>query len=86
MVTEVTSDNLKDAQEDCRPLDIRAELIAGCKYWDIDGGWMALWPNGRGAVCFGGDSTWGDWERGLLSIDDPYPESCINYDGEGKVV
>lgn len=39
--------------------------MVGCETWliDYDGGTgrMTCWPNGRGAVWWGGDSHWGHW-------------------------
>lgn len=85
-LVEVAEANFDEAVEGCKPLDIRDELTIGAKYWDIDGGWMALWPSGRGAVCFGGDSSWGDWDQGYLLLDDPDPDGAsIRYDGAGKL-
>lgn len=60
--TIVTADNIDVARESCQAIDQRKELIVGCRTWDTTTGSMTVWPNGRAAVCFGGDSVWGDWD------------------------
>jgi len=55
-------------------IDQREALSAGCESWSImygggQVGWMTRWPNGRGAVCWGGDSSWGDWGSDGLHLD-----------------
>lgn len=70
----VTADNLDDAREACIALDQRRELEPGCETWDItyaggQSGQMTRWPNGRGAICRGGNSDWGDWAGDTLILD-----------------
>lgn len=83
----ITPENIETAKEDCPPLDIRAELVPGCTYWRAEYGYMAIWPSGRGAVCFGGDSDWGEWEQGYLMLDNPDSDgNPVKYDGNGKLI
>jgi hypothetical protein len=70
----VTADNLEAAKEACIALDQRRELEPGCETWGItyaggQRGQMTRWPNGRGAICRGGDSDWGDWDGDTLILD-----------------
>ncbi len=64
----VTEENIDVAREGCVALDQRAEITVGCETWGIihDGGQrgqMTVWPDaGTGAVMWGGDSEWGDWD------------------------
>jgi hypothetical protein len=77
---KVTADNLDEAKDACRANDQRKELEIGDETWGItyDGGQRGQMSrynkSGRGAVCFGGDSLWGDWtitgNLSLLAIDD----------------
>ena len=71
MTTIVTAANIDIAREQLPALDQRAELEIGCETWTFDGGCMTIWPNGRGAVCWNGNSLWGDWNASLrtLSLD-----------------
>ncbi len=68
--------------------DQAEELVPGCETWGIiyqpgnQRGQMTRWPNGRGAVCFGGDSQWGDWVDDKLHIDD----TGEVYDEDGELV
>jgi hypothetical protein len=97
---EVTEDNLDEARDACAAIDQENELIPGARTWGIlsDGtgerGQMTRWPNGRGAICNGGDSIWGDWanvrridngaeieiEEVLWPDDDP--DHCYTVGGE----
>ena len=85
---EVSTINLQDARERCRAGDQADELIPGCATWGIkyqggQRGQMSRWPSGRGAVCFGADSLWGDWQSdGTLALDD----SQERYDESGDLV
>jgi hypothetical protein len=70
----VTASNLDDAKASCRANDQRNELAPGSETWGIiheggQRGQMTRYANGRGAVCFGGDSSWGDWVGGMLALD-----------------
>jgi hypothetical protein len=74
MKTKCTTDNIEQVRETVAALDQRAELVAGCETWAIyyDGGQrrqMTVWPDARGAVCWGADSQWGDWRGGHLHLD-----------------
>jgi hypothetical protein len=46
---------------------------------------MTTWPNGRAALCLGGDSIWGDWDGRYLVTGDP-GEDPIAYDVDGREV
>ena len=73
----VTPENLEDAKNELNARDQNNELEVGCEFWTIAysggcTGWMTIWPlSGRGAVEFGGDSVWGDWDstKQLLYTD-----------------
>ena len=63
----ITADNLYGVKESL-PGDQSRELSIGCRTWGIvyeggQRGQITIWPNGRGAICFGGDSVWGDWDN-----------------------
>jgi len=92
---KVTKKNIDEAKENCCSCDQARELRPGCETWGIiyppgnQRGQMTRWPNGRGAVCFGcesewGDweSEWGDWEGDLLHIDN----EDLYYDKDGEMV
>jgi hypothetical protein len=74
----ITSENLEDIREQVSTCDQARALIVGCRTWGIfyepgrQRGQMTVWPNGRGAIDFGGDSIWGDWDEThqLLVTDD----------------
>jgi hypothetical protein len=80
MTIVVTSQNIDDVRDSVVALDQRAEIVPGCETWPIlygrfggQRGQMTVWPaEGRGAVCWGADSQWGDWDakRRLLNLDD----------------
>jgi hypothetical protein len=70
MKTLVTHENLEKVQETMGALDQRAELVAGCETWPIQGGQMTIWPEAsRGAIAWNADSHWGDWSNGKLYLD-----------------
>jgi hypothetical protein len=64
------------------------ELIIGAETWGIlydpgqQRGQMLRLPNGRGAVEFGADSEWGDWDNDILTLD----EAVETDDGYSKYV
>lgn len=71
------------ARDNVSPLDMRDEVEPGCRFWTIEPSdedgettgerWtMGVWPDGRGAICYGGNSHWGDWSEydGELLLDD----------------
>lgn len=73
----VTKTNIETACEECSATDQADQLVPGCETWLIpyqpgnQYGQMSRWPDGRGAVAFGGDSAWGDWDdRGILITDE----------------
>lgn len=72
----VTVDNIDSIRETMAAIDQADELIPGCETWGIlhggNRGQMTIWPNTRGAVSYGGNSIWGDWDKGTetLTIDD----------------
>ena len=93
----VTAGNIEDAREELNASDQRRELGIGCEFWNIvySGGckgFFTIWPAaGRGAIEFGGDSVWGDWDAGteLLTTEDYHEDgTAIAYDvyGEEKAV
>lgn len=63
----VTEENINDVRLTMSANDQRDALEPGCWtagiYYQPAGqrGQITRWPNGRGAICFGGDSHWGDW-------------------------
>lgn len=68
-------------------LDQAREAVIGCETWCIvygggSRGQMTRWPNGRGAVCFGGESLWGEWTDGVLVLD----EDGSRYDETGRLL
>jgi hypothetical protein len=83
----VTDENFDAALASCAALDQRAELDVGCETWGIlyDGsqrGQMTVWPmDGRGAVCYGGDSFWGDWHEGSRTLRLDSTGDIIDADG-----
>jgi len=87
-MTTITPSNLAAALVYCFAPDQARELVPGCITWGItyaggQGGQMTEWPSGRGAVCFGGDSVWGEWTAdGLLHCDDGtvYDRSGVEVD------
>jgi|ADGO01.1.fsa_nt_gi hypothetical protein len=60
-----TQAELDEIKREGGTTDQLRELCVGAETWfiktDQGSGRMSRWPNGRGAVCFGGDSLWGDW-------------------------
>lgn len=59
------------------PVDQALVWENGCETWPIfysggQRGQMTVWPNGRGAVAWGGDSQWGEWNATTqtLTLDD----------------
>lgn len=85
----ITEGNIEHTKQMCGAIDQRNELIVGCVTWGIiyeggQRGQMTRWPNGRGAVAYGGDSQWGDWEshngHNYLHLDDDgYVNEAGNY-------
>jgi hypothetical protein len=64
----VTADNLETVRVEMAAVDQREELVPGCATWAItyeggQRGQMTIWPGGRGAVAWGGDSQWGEWDE-----------------------
>jgi hypothetical protein len=90
-LTVVTGENV-DAIGAFMPCDQYAEIVPGCVTWGIThsggrGGQMTVWPNGRGAVAWGGNSRWGEWdeERRVLVLDETYDDGkaiIVNEYGE----
>jgi len=83
-----TAEDLAAAKNMSFAPDQLAELEIGCGIWHIEGeGWsgsMCRWPDGRGAVMTGSDSSWGDWEGDTLLLDDSDPDARtrVTVDGE----
>lgn len=73
----VTAENLESVKDEMSCVDQSTELAIGCLTWGIyyagqNRGQMTVWPDGRGAVEFGGPSLWGDWDSKTetLTTDD----------------
>jgi len=72
----ITADNIDQVRESCTAQDQAKELAVGDETWGItyEGGQRGQMSrfaeSGRGAVCFGGDSVWGDWNGDVLVGDD----------------
>lgn len=72
----VTVDNIDSIRETMAAIDQADELIPGCETWGIlhggNRGQITIWPNGRGAVSYGGDSLWGEYDQDTetLTLDD----------------
>lgn len=82
MKTKVTGENLEQIRMTL-PLDQAAELIPGCVVWRWRMGTGAyacgtVWPNGRTAICYGGDSVWG--ERAGTTVETDNGESEVLYE------
>ncbi len=74
-MTIVTAETLTEIRDTMSANDQARALEPGCETWAItygsgQRGQMTRWPNGRGAVCFGGLSLWGDWDGEVLRLDD----------------
>ncbi len=89
----VTADNIDMVKTTMAACDQEGQLIPGCETWGIiyqpgnQRGQMTRWPNGRGAVDFGGDSAWGDWKGELLLLDErDENEQDVYYDEDGDRV
>jgi hypothetical protein len=70
----VDQDNIEHVRDNVYALDQAEALEPGCETWGItcaggQRGQMTRWPNGRGAICRGGDSDWGDWHGDTLILD-----------------
>lgn len=74
------------------PEDQSREFAPGCIYWR-PGRWNAerphitVWPNGRVAVCQGGDSQWGKWRDGMqpeILLEDGTLVDIMGYETEGE--
>lgn len=70
-----TQEELEIARENCAACDQEQELQIGDETWAIfyeggQRGQMSAFENsGRGAICTGGDSEWGDWRDERLCLD-----------------
>ncbi len=90
MHVTITAENIDYVREDMSACDQAAELKVGCETWGIiykgwQRGQMTIWPDsGRGAVCWGGNSSWGDWDAAsrTLRLDD----GCLSVDEFGGLV
>ncbi len=89
-MTTVTADNINMVIEDVAALDQHREMRAGCETWAIfyepghQRGQMTVWPDdGRSAVCWGADSSWGDWDGAarILTFD-----SSVQVNAAGEIV
>lgn len=90
--TLVTAENIGEAKETLNAADQSKELEIGCEIWLIQHsgsikGYFTAWPNGRGAVEFGGDSVWGDLVGEKLYTEDFNEDgNRIIYDADGEEV
>ena len=83
----VTAENLRDARESCIAIDQRNEMEPGCETWGITyaggqrGQMTVSTETGRGAVMWGGDSEWGNWDEDdrTLHLDNG---AIVNEEGE----
>jgi hypothetical protein len=72
----VTESNIEDIREMMAAGDQAEEIYPGCVTWGIQysggqRGQMTVYPKtGRAAVCFGGDSIWGDWSESDAQMTD----------------
>lgn len=71
-------------EADGLPVDQAREWEPDCQTWPIyyaggQRGQMTVWPNGRGAVSWGGDSAWGEWDGATLVLDSG---ERVNSDGQ----
>ena len=90
-MTTITADNIDAIREQIAG-DQARELEVGCKTWNIAyrgscSGNFTVWPNGRGAVEFGGDSVWGDWcdKYQILYTDESDSDGLpVNFDVDGR--
>ena len=68
-----TEADIQTARDMGFAIDQCNELEVGAKLWTVSGdnwsGSMGRWPNERGAVEYGGDSSWGDWHGDRLRLD-----------------
>lgn len=89
-IETVTKANIETLKETVSCVDQRDEFVPGCVTWGIivasNRGQMTRWPNGRGAVAFGGDSHWGDWETGCNGEPVLVLEDGTTYDEDGAEV
>jgi len=95
-VVVVTAENIEDAKYGM-PLDQAEELRPGCITWPIfdsngNRGQITIWPDtGRGAVCWGGNSFWGDWydDSRVIVLDETAKDGSmilVHEDGEEEIV
>lgn len=91
----VTAENLETVKSEMTALDQIKDVEPGCETWAItyeggQRGQMTVWPKtGRGAICFGGDSEWGDWDVNArtLHLDEPDTDgNTIVYDEMGDLI
>ena len=88
----VTEANLEWVKTSMAAGDQASELVIGCETWGIiyqpggQRGQMTRWPDGRGAVAFGGDSQWGEWFGNILVLDESDPEGNILVLDEGEAI
>lgn len=78
------------------PCDMAAEIEVGCEHWTTetynDAGYingsvdMCRWPNGRGAICYGGNSHFGDWNGSVLVLDADPEDEVISVNERGEEV
>jgi len=93
----ITEENIIMMKEYVLPLDQRAEIRPGCITWrimDAEGriGQMTIWPDtDRGAISWGGNSAWGDWDwnERVLILDEDAQDGrriIVYEDGSEKLV
>ena len=85
----VTATNIETIKEIMGACDQMAVISPGCITWGIlysggQRGQMTVYPEtGRAAVCFGGDSIWGDWDEHARQITD---DNGQTWDTDGEEV
>jgi hypothetical protein len=96
--TVVSEQNIADVKAHMSVVDQREALEIGCLTWGIlygtgQSGQITVWPNGRAAICTGGDSEFGDWEPnnegdGFILRSDNVDDDgySVIYDEDGELL
>jgi hypothetical protein len=69
MKTLVTEENINEVMESMA-IDQKNEVYPGCEVVRFESGSITIYPKtDRAAIEFGGDSDWGDYHDGLITLD-----------------